>query len=471
MECESDSAVLWEHRFEDLGQWKATHGDCNVPKAEGKLGRWVVRQRELHKKSKLEPDRRQKLDGLGFVWNTNEAAWEHRYKLLVKYAQVHGHCCVPISDPTLGMWVAKMRANRRRNKLAAHRVEKLDAINFVWNTAETDWMDKYDRLLEFRANHGHSCVPFNEGELGWWVNTQRQNKRKGKLPEHRERLLNEAGFVWSPQEFLAARRRHQAAERANAAQSLASKGDASYRASLPVFGHATSPYSDSACISNPPKRRLTSFPFSEAPVVGGSGTAVPAVLSPTSIKRVKVEPPNPRAAEIHWASNTTSPSSISHGYQGHRPSPQWVGYGAPSGSVSPEKFGRGYDPCRNDTSRHLLESVSRSQPRKDSRSDVQSIASLLSPSPKRTISAPTFVPVATPIDRTMGTSLTDSMPSSSGALSSICGIPRMHGNRAAGMNPTVARSTTFGQTRDFILPPISSLRGFNETKPDMKTAT
>lgn len=206
-EVESESVILWERRYNDLRKWREEHGNCNVPKAEGKLGRWVVRQRELQKKGKLESHRKARLDVLAFVWNTNEAAWGHKYDLLSAYRTKNGHCCVPISDPVLGMWVAKMRANRRRAKLAEHRVSKLDEIGFVWNTAEADWMDKFDKLVQFRMSVGHACVPFNEGELGWWVNTQRQAKRKGKLSETRERLLNEAAFVWNPQQFLAERRR------------------------------------------------------------------------------------------------------------------------------------------------------------------------------------------------------------------------------------------------------------------------
>lgn len=230
MEMESDTSLLWERRCADLSAWKAIHGNCNVPKAEGKLGRWVVRQRELYKKGKLEPDRRTQLDTLGFVWNTNEAAWEHRYALLLQYGRINGHCCVPISDPTLGMWVAKMRANRRKGKLPLHRIQKLDAIGFIWNTAEADWMDKFDKLLRFRAKEGHSCVPFNEGELGWWVNTQRQCKRKGKLSAHRMNLLDQAGFVWNPTPFLQARRRLNARIRTAAKRSREEESSPSYRA-------------------------------------------------------------------------------------------------------------------------------------------------------------------------------------------------------------------------------------------------
>ncbi len=99
-------------------------------------------------------------------------------------------------------------------------------------------MDKYNRLLDFRNANRHSCVPFNEGELGCWVNTQRQNKRKGKLQPHREALLNKADFVWAPQEFLAARRRRQAETHANAVLLLSSV--AGYQYGI----HLDSPYSD-----------------------------------------------------------------------------------------------------------------------------------------------------------------------------------------------------------------------------------
>lgn len=216
---DGDSTLLWQRRLAELVTWYNAHGNCNVPKAEGKLGRWVVRQRELQKKGKLEPVRKTVLDELSFVWNTNEAAWESRYVLLCEYAKDKGNCCVPISHPVLGMWVAKMRANRRRQKLPEHREKKLNDLGFVWNTAEADWMNKYKNLLEFQQREGHACVPFNLGELGWWVNTQRQSKRKGKLSKQRNDLLNKAGFIWNPQEFLAMRRRAAQSARARPATS------------------------------------------------------------------------------------------------------------------------------------------------------------------------------------------------------------------------------------------------------------
>lgn len=37
----------WQARYEELLQWRSERGDTCVPKAEGALGRWVARQREL----------------------------------------------------------------------------------------------------------------------------------------------------------------------------------------------------------------------------------------------------------------------------------------------------------------------------------------------------------------------------------------------------------------------------------------
>lgn len=43
----STSNPSWDARYEELLQWRAANGNTCVPKAEGALGRWVARQREL----------------------------------------------------------------------------------------------------------------------------------------------------------------------------------------------------------------------------------------------------------------------------------------------------------------------------------------------------------------------------------------------------------------------------------------
>lgn len=189
----------WSQRYRELEAYRQANGDCCVPKGQGALGRWVARQRELYKKGTLNQDREAQLRKLGFVWNTNDHAWDSRYNKLKQYRAIHGHACVPCAEGDLGVWVAKQRQNKRKGKLDPVRQRRLDELGFVWDTPSLEWNEKFEMLAKWKTAVGDCRVPFNEGELGWWVNTQRQRKRKGQLPKEREEKLNEIGFIWNPQ--------------------------------------------------------------------------------------------------------------------------------------------------------------------------------------------------------------------------------------------------------------------------------
>lgn len=146
----------------------------------------------------LDPSREKKLNDIDFVWNTVTAMWEDRFRRLSEWRKIHGHCAVPIAQGELGTWVSKQRQLRKRNKLSKEKIDALNSLGFTWSTAEAEWEYKFKRLCEWTKERGHASVPFNEGELGWWVNTQRQTKRKGKLHPSREARLQSLGFVWNP---------------------------------------------------------------------------------------------------------------------------------------------------------------------------------------------------------------------------------------------------------------------------------
>ena len=62
----------WEVMFGELKGYKERFGDCNVPqvwKENPPLGRWVHNQRMAEKKGKLLPERKARLDALGFEWS------------------------------------------------------------------------------------------------------------------------------------------------------------------------------------------------------------------------------------------------------------------------------------------------------------------------------------------------------------------------------------------------------------------
>ena len=80
---------LWEHRFEELKDYRKKYGNCNVPKIyqdNKQLGTWVYTQRKHFKKfqngehSHITKERRSKLDSIGFVWNIGNGRYQKKRK-------------------------------------------------------------------------------------------------------------------------------------------------------------------------------------------------------------------------------------------------------------------------------------------------------------------------------------------------------------------------------------------------------
>ena len=62
----------WNQRYQELQEYRETYGHCVVPqryKANPKLGIWVATQRNAYEEYRLDQDRIEKLDQLGFVWD------------------------------------------------------------------------------------------------------------------------------------------------------------------------------------------------------------------------------------------------------------------------------------------------------------------------------------------------------------------------------------------------------------------
>jgi len=129
--------------------------------------------------------------------------WAQGFAALSKFRACEGHCCPSqhyIEDNfKLGQWVSVQRY--RKDFLSAERKQLLDAIGFVWDAREQVWEQNFAALFKFKRREGHCRVPTYHTEnglkLGWWVATQRRNKRnKRKMSKERRTRLNEVGFVW-----------------------------------------------------------------------------------------------------------------------------------------------------------------------------------------------------------------------------------------------------------------------------------
>lgn len=85
--------TAWNDSYDKLVKYKEEHGDCLVPqhyKNDKSLGKWVAKQREQYrfykqgKHSFLTPDRRESLEGIGFVWSVRESKLAKEQQASVK---------------------------------------------------------------------------------------------------------------------------------------------------------------------------------------------------------------------------------------------------------------------------------------------------------------------------------------------------------------------------------------------------
>lgn len=219
--------VRWLSNFEELKKYKQVHGNCIVPRgysANPRLASWVAEQRKQRKllvdgkQSSMIPERVEMLNEIGFVWNAQEAAWERQLGDLKLFRKEEGHCLVPVGHkkyPKLGSWVKEQRRHfvllkqGKQSNMTISRVEKLDAVNFCWNTHEALWLERFHELSEYKDIHGHSVVPTKCAEnqrLGTWVHHQRREYKKYKqgkpshMTEERIKHLDSLDFVWFPRD-------------------------------------------------------------------------------------------------------------------------------------------------------------------------------------------------------------------------------------------------------------------------------
>ena len=80
------------------------------------------------------------------------------------------------------------------------KFERLKALGFDFGGSKQEkrpWMRQYESLVEFRKEHGHNDIPVlyePNPSLYYWIGTQKQSYKKGKLSEDRVALLNEIEF-------------------------------------------------------------------------------------------------------------------------------------------------------------------------------------------------------------------------------------------------------------------------------------
>ena len=75
----------WEERFQALAEFKRRFSHSTVPRdylEDPELARWLLKQRSRKGQGTLSPERSERLEALGVVWEPYDAMWERRFQEL-----------------------------------------------------------------------------------------------------------------------------------------------------------------------------------------------------------------------------------------------------------------------------------------------------------------------------------------------------------------------------------------------------
>ncbi len=197
----------------ELAAYVEAHGDSRVAveyrsPTGFNLGMWCATRRKEYNTGRLSKPRMAALEEFGFIWDPFQHEFDCGLAEFKAYVEAHGVHTVSKHYVTatgfeLGAWCGARRYDNKVHRLSEERIEALDALGFVWNTAQ----DRYDRGLDelkaYAAANGHARAPqgyrtvtgFN---LGDWCARLRKQRRSGKLSASHVAALDEVGFVWDP---------------------------------------------------------------------------------------------------------------------------------------------------------------------------------------------------------------------------------------------------------------------------------
>ena len=133
------------------------------------------------------------------IWDRLEAAWMSAYRELRAFKDQHGHFEVPMNYCTtdgikLAEWQGTQRDADHAGKMTASRRTLLDEIGFPWDPAGARWMRRYHQLTGALARHGGPQHLPHDSPEATWLEGQHLACHRGKLPDGKIALLEQAGI-------------------------------------------------------------------------------------------------------------------------------------------------------------------------------------------------------------------------------------------------------------------------------------
>lgn len=219
----------WEYGYNKAKEYYAQHQNLEVPTMfiteDGfPLGKWLKGHIQATDKTgrpsiKLTPERKAKLDALGFKWE-QEDSWSRRITACKEYKVEHGDLNVPQQYVTtdgiwLGKWLYECRrayrgeSNNTVKALTQSQVIELESLGMDWRTpAEKAWEEKYQAAAEMLQKMQQASMADSDVKekrttfsteyppshsIRQWLVRQRSLFRQGKLSSEQISKLNAIG--------------------------------------------------------------------------------------------------------------------------------------------------------------------------------------------------------------------------------------------------------------------------------------
>ncbi|MGW6745021.1 Helicase associated domain protein [Streptomyces sp. NPDC055025] len=211
----------WEEYYGAAHAYRKEHGDLLIPVSHVtssglRLGIWFAEQGRMYGKGRLRPERRQRLEAIGAVFDRREALLQRHLSAARAYHREHGNLRVPSNYVTDGEDPVKLgsfllRVRRLGQKLTADQKAELDQLGIVWETVpQAHWNTMFAAATAYHRRHGDLLAPASYVtdddpplRLGAWLSNCRTWKKQGlsTLTPQRIRDLDGLGMVWEARAY------------------------------------------------------------------------------------------------------------------------------------------------------------------------------------------------------------------------------------------------------------------------------
>ncbi len=193
--------MRWEQGFEHARAYAAVNGSLLVPPSwvcpDGfRLGDWVSNQREKYRAGTMKPERRDRLEAIGMVWELPDP-WELRFRLAEQYYREHGNLRMPADWTVEGIWLGRwldeqrlIREGKRKGKqLSPEQIRRLESIGMTWtNRVDAAWEETLEEAKACLKQYGDipsDAVSRRGYHLRKWLVDNRRKAAKGQLSPER----------------------------------------------------------------------------------------------------------------------------------------------------------------------------------------------------------------------------------------------------------------------------------------------